>query len=126
MSWLKKNWWIAGLLVALVVALLSPLASQHPDGLERVAEDQGFSQKAEESPLRVLPDYKSPGIADQRLATIVSGLLGVTIIFVLVYTLGRWTRRRQRAIGPTAATAPQAEHEQRLASPPPEPESEKR
>ena len=34
--------------------------------------------------------------------------------------------RLQRAIGPTAATAPQAEHEQRLASPPPEPESEKR
>ena len=33
----SRRLWIAGLGIALLVALLSPLASPHPDGLERVA-----------------------------------------------------------------------------------------
>ena len=34
--------WIAGLLIALFLAVASPLASSHPDGLEWVAEQKGF------------------------------------------------------------------------------------
>ncbi len=35
----RVKWWHVGLLLSLAVALLSPLASASPDGLEKVAED---------------------------------------------------------------------------------------
>jgi PDGLE domain len=96
MKWLKRNWWVAGLLLALAVAVLSPLASPHPDGLERVAEDQGFVDREKESPLRVIPDYLFPGIHDERLATILAGLLGTVVVFGLAFGLS-WIARRKRS-----------------------------
>lgn len=104
MSWLKKNWWAAGLLLALAIALLSPLASSHPDGLERVAEDHGFGEQAKASPVRLIPDYVFPGIRDERLGTIVAGAVGVILVFGLVYGLGRLARSRQP--GPRVPTRP--------------------
>jgi hypothetical protein len=95
MIWLKKNWWIAGLLLAVVLALLSPLASPHPDGLERVAEDQGFIAQAKDPPFRLIADYLFPGIQDERLATIVAGLVGIALVFGLVYGLSRALSRKQ-------------------------------
>ena len=96
MSWLKKNWWIAGLLLAVALALLSPLASPHPDGLERVAEDQGFIDQAKDPPFRVIADYLFPGIEDTNLATIVAGLVGIVLVFGLVYGLSRLLSHKQR------------------------------
>ncbi len=37
-----RGWVVAGILIALVVVLLSPMASVNPDGLNRVAMDLGF------------------------------------------------------------------------------------
>ena len=37
-----NGWVIAGLALTLLAVLISPFASAHPDGLERVAEDIGF------------------------------------------------------------------------------------
>lgn len=91
---LKKHWWIVGLLVALAVALLSPLASPHPDGLERVAEDQGFIGQAQGAPYRLIPDYVFPGIGNEAMATRVAGLVGTVILFGLGYTLA-WVLRRR-------------------------------
>jgi hypothetical protein len=95
MNVLKKNWWIIGLLLALGVALLSPLASPHPDGLERVAEDEGFLDQAEEAPYQAVPDYLFPGIENEALATILAGLLGTVILFGAGYGLA-WLLRRGR------------------------------
>lgn len=102
MRWLKRNWWAAGLLLALAVALLSPLASPHPDGLERVAEDQGFIDRTKEPPFRVIADYLFPGIQDERLATILAGLVGTVTVFGLVYGVARLARRRRGAAPPVA------------------------
>ena len=96
MKWLKRNWWVAGLLLALAVAVLSPLASPHPDGLERVAEDQGFIDRAEDPPFRVITDYLFPGIQDERLATILAGLVGTAIVFGLVNGVGWIARHKQK------------------------------
>ena len=93
---LKKYWWLAGLLLALVVALLSPLASSHPDGLERVAEDQGFLTQAQDAPYQVVPDYAFPGIENEALATIVAGVAGTMLLFGLGYGLAWVLRRRAR------------------------------
>jgi hypothetical protein len=83
-----------GLLIALGVALLSPLASPHPDGLERVAEDEGFLDQAQEAPFQVIPDYTFPGIENDSVATIVAGLVGTVLLFALGYGLAWLLRRR--------------------------------
>ncbi|MFN2225155.1 MAG: PDGLE domain-containing protein [Anaerolineae bacterium] len=97
MKVLKKNWWLAGLILALILALLSPLASPHPDGLERVAADQGVGDQAQDAPYQVMPDYAFPGIENDALATIVAGLLGTLLLFGLGYGLAWFLRRRSSA-----------------------------
>lgn len=89
--------WIAvGLLIALVVALASPLASSHPDGLERVAEDKGFTAKAEEAVYELLPDYTVPGVDDEAATTILAGVIGVVIVAGVGYGVARLASRTSR------------------------------
>lgn len=90
-----KRWWIVGLLIALALALLSPLASPHPDGLERVAEDKGFLETAREPLYELIPDYLFPGIADEAAATMVAGVVGTMLLFGLGYGLARLLRRQR-------------------------------
>ncbi|MDP3047215.1 MAG: energy-coupling factor ABC transporter permease [Chloroflexota bacterium] len=73
--------WLGGLGVAVLLALLSPFASTHPDGLEWVAEQQGFLGAAQPPVLSIIPDYLFPGIANDTMATIVAGIVGVLIVF---------------------------------------------
>jgi hypothetical protein len=93
MEALKKHWWVVGLLIALAVALLSPLASPHPDGLERVAEDQGFIDRAKDAPFQIIADYLFPGIENEAVATIAAGLVGTLVMFGVGYGLA-WVLRR--------------------------------
>lgn len=91
---MKRRWWIVGLGIALIVAVLSPLASVHPDGLERVAEDQGFIDRSQGPSYELLPDYLFPGVANESVATILAGVVGTIILFALVFGLGRIMARR--------------------------------
>lgn len=88
--------WLAGLLIALVLAIASPLASAYPDGLEWVAGRKGFLEKAQGPLFRVLPDYLFPGISNQTLATILAGVLGVLIVFSVTLALAI-SRRNQHS-----------------------------
>ena len=94
---MKWKWWIVGLLIALAVTLLSPLASAWPDGLERVAENKGFIEDAQDAPYEVIPDYVLPGIGNEALATILAGIVGTLVVFGLAYGLGILLRRREAA-----------------------------
>mgnify|MGYP001053538668 CR=1 FL=1 len=96
----QKYWWLLGLLLALTVALFSPLASSHPDGLERVAADKGFIGRVQDAPYQIIPDYSFPGIGNEALATIVAGLLGTLLVFALAYGLARILRRRSGRTAP--------------------------
>jgi len=96
MNRLKKYWWAIGLLLALAVALFSPLASSHPDGLERVAEDQGFLDQARGVPFQIIPDYLFPGIENEAVATILAGVVGTVVVFGLGYGLAWVLRQRSR------------------------------
>jgi ABC-type spermidine/putrescine transport system permease subunit I len=96
MDTVKRYWWLIGLFIALALALLSPLASPYLDGLERVAEDQGFLDRAEDAAYEVLPDYQFPGIQSEALSTIVAGLVGTLVVFGIAYGLA-WVVRRLRA-----------------------------
>jgi cobalt/nickel transport system permease protein len=87
--------WLAGLIIALGLAAASPLASSHPDGLEWVAEQQGFLGLSQSPPYNLIPDYVFPGIPNGALATILAGMLGALI--VLAVTLGVAYSRRSRS-----------------------------
>lgn len=73
--------WIIGLVIAVALAILSPLASSHPDGLEWVAEQKGFLNVAKEPLYQIIPDYIMPGIGNEAVATIIAGIIGTLIVF---------------------------------------------
>ncbi len=81
--------WRAGLTLAFILALLSPLASSWPDGLERVAEDTGFIGKAWDPLYNLLTDYTVPGLENPALSTIAAGLIGTALAFTVGYILAR-------------------------------------
>jgi cobalt/nickel transport system permease protein len=95
------RWVVAGLAVALVLTLISPLASPHPDGLERVAEDLGFIEAARDAPYEVVPDYTFPGISNQALSTIAAGVAGTIIVFGIAVGVAALFRRREMAASRT-------------------------
>jgi len=88
---------LAALAVALVLAgLVSPFASSEPDGLERVAADQGFAEKGEGTPAwnAPLPDYTLGG-GEGKWPKAVAGLLGTAVVFGAAYGLARFLARRK-------------------------------
>jgi cobalt/nickel transport system permease protein len=89
------RWVWVGLLIALAVALFSPLASGSPDGLEFVAGEQGFLERAAEPLYNILPDYTVPFIHNETLTVIAAGVIGVLIVFGIAWAVGRLTRRKE-------------------------------
>jgi PDGLE domain len=85
---------VALAIVAATVVAASLWASADPDGLERVAEDIGFLDAAEGSPFSLIADYVFPGM-DGPLATIVAGLIGVAVVFVVIWLIGKALARRR-------------------------------
>ena len=76
---------VGGVAVAvLLVAVVAPLASDDPDGLERVAIDQGFADDEQGHSLGDSPlaGYDVEGVDDDRVGTVVSGLIGLGVTFV--------------------------------------------
>ncbi len=84
----------AGLVIALGLAIASPLASSHPDGLQWVAKQKGFLAVAQQPLYRMIPGYVFPGVSNATLATILAGIVGALIVFGV--TLGVALSRRYR------------------------------
>ena len=89
--------WVVGLSIAIGLAVLSPLASTNPDGLESVADQLGFLAKARPPSFIIIPDYIFPGISNQALATIIAGLFGILLVFGVVFGVSYWKQHRHRA-----------------------------
>jgi hypothetical protein len=85
---MKNRWWVVAFLVCLGLAVLAPLASANPDGLERVAEDGGFISRAVPAPYALIADYGFPGVKNPVLATIAAGWLGTSLLFGAAYLTG--------------------------------------
>lgn len=89
---------IAFATVLLVAAVVSQLASAHPDGLEHVAQVLGFHDTAtasitSESPLA---DYSVAGISSPEIAQALAGVIGSIATFAVVsLCLGRRRRPAQ-------------------------------
>jgi cobalt/nickel transport system permease protein len=89
-----RGWVVAGVIISLAVVLLSPLASAFPDGLERVAEDIGFLNTAQDAPYQILPDYTVPFLGEAALSTIVAGMIGALIVLGIVIFAGRSLQKK--------------------------------
>lgn len=100
----RTRWFIGGgVAVALVLAFfVSPLASSSPDGLERVAIDNGLDSEVQDHTFAdgPLADYSVAGVDDEALGTGLSGVIGVVATFALGSLVLLVVRRRS----PTTAT----------------------
>jgi cobalt/nickel transport system permease protein len=88
---------VAGLLVALLLAVVSPLASTNPDGLEWFAGQAKFIDLQQGPLYRLIPDYMFPGISNAALATIVSGVVGAIVVFGVAGAMAYMRRRDKNA-----------------------------
>jgi hypothetical protein len=98
-----------GLVVAALLAVgLSRWASTEPDGLNRVAIDEGFADEETDHALADAPTagYAVDGVEDEGLGTGLAGLIGVAVTFAVAGGLLLVVRRRSR---PAGTVAPRAE-----------------
>ena len=93
----RSTWVVGGLAIALLLVLLAPFASGHPDGLEWVAESSGFLGNAQGAPYAILPNYTIPFLGQTGLSTIVAGIVGVLLVAGIVTLAVRSLRRRSLA-----------------------------
>ncbi len=95
-----------GLAVAVALAfLVAPEASSKPDGLEKVAIDEGFIDGARDHDLAGSPtaDYGVEGVDDARLSTGLAGALGIAVTFGGTGGLFWLVRRARRDPAPSEA-----------------------
>ena len=95
MSWRgSRAVWIGGAVLSVLLAVLSPMASAHPDGLEWVAEQHGFLNAAQGPLYNIIPDYVLPGIPNEALATILAGIVGALLVFITAAGVSRLGRSK--------------------------------
>ncbi len=69
------------IILILLLSLVTPFASSSPDGLESVAEDFGFTQT--DGIVLLLDDYGISAVNNNFISTVLSALLGVTVLAVI-------------------------------------------
>lgn len=90
----SAGWVGLGLGIALVVAVFSFAADPNPDGLERVAEDTGFLDRALDPVYNLFPDYTLPFISDPLISGILAVVLGTLIVFGATFLIARVQGRK--------------------------------
>ncbi|SNR94456.1 cobalt/nickel transport protein [Geodermatophilus saharensis] len=98
----RRAFWIAGLLLTLVVAgVVSHYASASPDGLEWAAGEAGFADTARDSAVAGSPlaDYGVAGVDDARVSGGLAGVIGVAVTLLLAGGLALLLRRRGARTG---------------------------
>jgi cobalt/nickel transport protein len=92
----RKEFWAftfaAFLLAVALGTFLSPFASPDPDGLEKIADAKGFSEKAQEEPVWAgspMPDYTVPAVRHEKLSKGLAGLIGTVAIFLAAIVVAR-------------------------------------
>lgn len=82
-----KTFVIGGALVAFLFAgIISQFAVDNPDGLERVAEEAGFSSSAADHALQnsLFADYATAGVSNETLSLAVAGVVGTLVTLAVV------------------------------------------
>lgn len=76
-------------ILAVGAALISPLASGFPDGLEWVAEKLSFAEFSGFEAPAIFPDYQAAFIAGSGFSTILAGIAGIVIAFGITFGIGK-------------------------------------
>ena len=93
----QKSFLISGFIASLFLAgVVSFYASSNPDGLEKVAEDIGFIETAEDHAYAegALADYGVKGVDNARLSTGLAGVIGVVATGVISTGIFMLVRRK--------------------------------
>jgi cobalt/nickel transport protein len=93
----QKSFLISGFIASLFLAgVVSFYASSNPDGLEKVAQDIGFSETAKDHTNTdgALADYGVKGVENPRLSTGLAGVIGVIATGVISTGLFMLVRRK--------------------------------
>jgi hypothetical protein len=96
---------VTGLLLALLLAgVASYYAASEPDGLSRVALDQGFAATEEQhNDVTPLAGYRTEGVDHDRLSGGLAGVAGCVVVLALAGGLTRVLRARARTEPATSA-----------------------
>lgn len=100
--------WGILLLALALAAFVSPWASRSPDGLERVAEDQGFIAQGEGKPTwqnAPLPDYAVPLVHNPSASTALAGSIGTLVVFAAGWAGARMLHRKKPPTPTSTTTA---------------------
>lgn len=91
---------VTGLVLALLLAgVASYYAASSPDGLNRVAQDQGFAATAEQrNDATPLAGYQTEGVGHDRLSGGIAGVGGCLVVLALAGGLTRVLRQRREAV----------------------------
>ncbi|MDX2253963.1 MAG: PDGLE domain-containing protein [Pseudanabaenaceae cyanobacterium bins.39] len=92
---------LGGLLISLAIAaLIAPLASTDPDGLDRVSQDLKFANKANQEPItqklppsQIFAEYSVKAVENPKMSTAIAGIAGTLVTFGLAWGLGKLTVR---------------------------------
>jgi cobalt/nickel transport protein len=93
----QKSFLISGFIASLFLAgVVSFYASSNTDGLEKVAEDIGFIETAEDHTYAegALADYGVKGVDNARLSTGLAGVIGVVATGVISTGIFMLVRRK--------------------------------
>ena len=82
-----KQYLKALILTMAFLSILLPLASNAPDGLERVAQTLGIE---EQEPIwrGLMPDYALPTIENPYLSTLLAGTFGILLVLGVAFIVG--------------------------------------
>ncbi len=93
----SRGWIVAGVLIALIVVLLSPLASTDPDGLNRVAMNLGFIHTAQTG-AGPLAGYKVPFLVSVSAGKILAGTIGILAVLFFALITGRTLQKKSQIV----------------------------
>jgi len=99
----NRTFILTGIAISLsIAAFISPFASQDPDGLDRVAQDLKFEEKAVEEPItkqippaQIFDEYSLKAVKDPKISTALAGIAGTLLVFGLSWGLGELAVRRK-------------------------------
>jgi len=80
-------------LIILGLTVFIPFASTYPDGLEKVAESLGI-EEPEPVWSGLMPDYTIHTIENPYIAKLISGLIGLVLVFSVAWGIG-WATARE-------------------------------
>lgn len=99
---------IGGLLVAVLFAtVVSQFAVENPDGLEFVAEEEGFIDSAEDHAFGsfIFADYATSGVGNETLSLAIAGTVGTLVTLAVMAGLVLAVRRKDGSPSQDAKTA---------------------